>query len=363
MSVVIVNDEEEGKDGKRRMEGSKEQKINLENLSVAGSSADVTNIISEFSNLSLNKKSKLKNKNDSNKNENNNTGVGEGDLNGRKNEKIPTSTSSQVLTTSFISQIASKAHGMVACDLLQVVKESFYISLCRRNKEGQLGRKQTGEEGMDANLAGVVDSILVLSSSVVGSPTATTTKTTATTAAVIATTGAVDHVVESVADVGMYRPTNLISDYEDEEMEEDEGEADENEAEEQEENDERETLECAPASDVKSHPISTSTNSTTEESLTLQHTRIDASPRPLEEVPGPDPRTDPRTDQEGSSGGDMPPVPVPAPAPVPVSCGALSEEDLQLALTRIAPSALRYIPLSCLITSSHSNILSCLISL
>jgi SpoVK/Ycf46/Vps4 family AAA+-type ATPase len=354
MGVLIVNDKEEGEDGKRRTEGSKEeQKINPENLSVAGSCADVTNIISEFSNLSIDKKSKVKNRNDSNKNENNSTGVEEGDHNGRKNEKIPISTSPQVLTTSFVSQIASKAHGMVACDLLQVVKESFYISLCRRNKEGQLGRKQTGEEGMDANLPGDVDSIIVPSSSVVCSPTTTATKTTSTTAAVIATTSAVDdvvesaadHVVESAADDGMYRPTNLISDYEDEEMEEDEGAADENEAEE-------ETLECAPASDYKSHPISTSTNSTTEESLILQHTRIEVSPRPLEEVPGPDPRTDPSTGQKGASDGDMPP------APVPVSCGVLTEEDLQLALTRIAPSALRYIPLSCLITSYHSNILS-----
>jgi SpoVK/Ycf46/Vps4 family AAA+-type ATPase len=368
MGVLIVNDNDDGEDGNIRVEGMEQKKkINLENRPIAGSRADVTDIISKFSNLGIDQKIKDKSENDTDKNENGDTQLKEGDLINRKNEKIPILTSSQPLTTSFISQIASKAHGMVACDLLQVVKESFYISLCRRNKEGQIGRENTSKEGMGANAAGDVDSRTVLSSAVVDSPAATT-KPTATIATAIAITSAVENVIESVADDGMYRPTNLTSDYEEEEMEEDEGE-------EEEENCERETFDQidgmskgAPASSRNSHQSNINTNSTAEEELLIsQHTRTEASSRPLQEVPGSDPRTDPRREQEGPPGSDMSPVPATVTAPVPVSCGALTEGDLQLALNRIAPSALRCVRVSCrtflsyAIVSYRSNALSYLI--
>ena len=41
------------------------------------------------------------------------------------------SAAARPLTASFIRSVAHNAHGMVACDLLQVVKESFFISLDR----------------------------------------------------------------------------------------------------------------------------------------------------------------------------------------------------------------------------------------
>jgi hypothetical protein len=41
------------------------------------------------------------------------------------------SAASRPLTASFIRDVARNAHGMVACDLLQVVKESFFLSLDR----------------------------------------------------------------------------------------------------------------------------------------------------------------------------------------------------------------------------------------
>ena len=43
------------------------------------------------------------------------------------------------LTTSFIRQLAERAHGMVGCDLLQAVKEAFFISL-KRDIQKNIGR-------------------------------------------------------------------------------------------------------------------------------------------------------------------------------------------------------------------------------
>lgn len=351
MGVLIVNDRE---NTDARTEGNKE-------VQIAGGCNDVAQIVSEFSNLKLDQENKIENEFDTDNNKHSNSEIKSEGLEGRFNVKVPISTSSRPLTTSFISQIASNAHGMVACDLLQVAKESFYISLCRRNKEGLTmgqieGRTErkytdTGEKGMSEIPVGVVDSRVDPSTTVVDRSAVTTTpKTTASvTAIAAASSSGSGSVVEdgaiSAADDGIYRPTNLISDYEDEDEEVEEEESDSEES-----NNDGETLDqidgmslVAPSNVLHSHP---KTSNTAEELPTsLQVERTETSLWPLDTAPGTDPRSDPRSDpgtgRVRPPGSDEPPVSASVPVPVPESCGLLTEDDLQLALTRIAPSALR----------------------
>ena len=354
MGVLIVNDRD---NTDTRTEGTKE-------VQIAGGCDDVAQIVSEFSNLKLDQENKIENEFDTDNNKHSNSEIKSEGLEGRFNVKVPISTSSRLLTTSFISQIASNAHGMVACDLLQVAKESFYISLCRRNKEGLTmgqieGRTErkytdTGEKGMSEIPIGVVDSRVDPSTTVVDRSAVTTTpRTTASVpvtaiAAASASSSGSGSVVEdgaiSAADDGIYRPTNLISDYEDEDEEVEEEEVEEEESDSEESNNDGETLDqidgmslVAPSNVLHSHP---KTSNTAEELPTsLQVVRTVTSPWPLDTAPGTDPRSDPGTGRVRPPGSDEPPVS--ASVPVPEFCGLLTEDDLQLALTRIAPSALR----------------------
>jgi hypothetical protein len=349
MGVLIVNDRE---NTDTRTEGTKE-------VQIAGGCGDITQIVSEFSNLKLDQENKIENKFDTDdNNKHSNSEIKSEDLEGRFNVKVPISTSSRPLTTSFISQIASKAHGMVACDLLQVAKESFYISLCRRNKEGlttgqiegRTERKHTDmrERSMSEIPIGVVDSRVDPSTTVVDRSAVTTTPNTTApvpvTAIAAASSSGSGSVVEdgaiSAADDGIYRPTNLISDYEDEDEEVEEEESDSEGS-----NNNGETLDqidgmslVAPSNVLYSHPNTSNTNTTTtttaeELPTSLQVVRTETSPKPLDTASGTDPRSDPGSGRVRPPGSDEPPV--------PESCGLLTEDDLQLALTRIAPSALR----------------------
>ena len=278
-------------------------------------------------------------------------------------DKMRSSTSSLTLTTSFIKHIADTAHGMVACDLLQVAKEASFLSLDRytselkRSKEkkydtctssdcenvsdveisSESGPRSVLESGlgsilesgprsvpvskMESDPGSTLESGLSVSGFNVEREICTDGKSNDLKLVRGGTKTPEPEHSGSGEDGGIYRPMNLISDYDDEEDEGSEGQdgdQDEDDGVEQEEKDEEEAA-ILDSSDRMAAEIKeiTTGNDKAESSQTMP--------------------TDFGNKKDGNYGPKLDTKSDIESTPLLV----LLQQDFQLALTRISPSALR----------------------
>ena len=214
-------------------------------LSSVLNSDDVVDLGSEFSKLQFRNNQEGKNNASEGDAESDNVECAD-----RENEQMTvtdktksSTASNRTLTTSFIKHIADTAHGMVACDLLQVAKEASFLSLDRYTSELKRSKEKRCDTNPTSHCGGIRDVQIssesgsrsglgsipepgVLESGLTGEKENYTESKSKDSDLVL---GAMkthesepEHSRGGGVEDGIYRPMNLISDYDDEEDEEEE---------------------------------------------------------------------------------------------------------------------------------------------